>query len=63
MNWLAVKARESGKELLLLNLDETSIPVQFTNGSASAHDTSVPIRHRRQVHSRQRRNELPKQAT
>ena len=31
MNWLADKARESGKELLLLNLDETSIPVTFTH--------------------------------
>ena len=31
MNWLADKARESGKELLLLNLDETSIPVSFTH--------------------------------
>ena len=31
MNWLADKARASGKELLLLNLDETSIPVTFTH--------------------------------
>ena len=35
MNWLAVKARESGKELLLLNLDETSIPVQFTHAGGN----------------------------
>ena len=31
MNWLAEKARASGKEMLLLNLDETSIPVTFTH--------------------------------
>ena len=34
-NWLAVKARESGKELLLLNLDETSIPVTFTHAGGN----------------------------
>ena len=31
MNWPADKARESGKGLLLLNRDETSIPVSFTH--------------------------------
>ena len=35
MNWLADKARESGKELLLLNLDETSIPVTFTHAGGN----------------------------
>ena len=29
MNWLADKARDSGKRLLLINLDETSIPTSF----------------------------------
>ena len=31
MNWLADKARDSGKRSLLINLDETSIPVSFTH--------------------------------
>ena len=34
-NWLAAKAAESGKELLLLNLDETSIPMTFTHADGN----------------------------
>ena len=34
-DWLAAKAREAGKTLLLLNLDETSIPVTFTHAGGN----------------------------
>ena len=30
-NWLTEEARRAGKQLLLLNLDETSIPLAFTH--------------------------------
>ena len=34
-NWLAAKATESDKELLLLNLDETSVPMTFTHADGN----------------------------